>query len=61
MSSTIPTRAELSDSDKWDLTHLFADISKWQEDFAWVQQTYLQIKEWKGKLGVSGKNLADCL
>ena len=61
MSSTIPTRADLSDSDKWDLTHLFADVSKWQEDFAWVQQTYSQIKEWKGKLGVSGKNLADCL
>ena len=61
MSSTIPTRAEVSDSDKWDLTHLFADISKWQEDFAWVQQTYPQIKVWKGKLGVSAKNLAECL
>ena len=61
MSSTIPTRSEFSDSDKWDLTHLFADISKWQEDFAWVQQMYPQIKDWKGKLGVSAQNLAECL
>lgn len=61
MSPTIPTRAEVSDSDKWDLTHLFADVSKWQEDFVWVQQTYPRIKEWKGKLGASAKNLAECL
>jgi oligoendopeptidase F len=57
----IPTRAEVSDSDKWDLTHLFADVSKWQEDFVWVQQTYPRIKEWKGKLGASSRNLAECL
>jgi oligoendopeptidase F len=57
----ILTRAEVSDSDKWDLTHLFADVSKWQEDFVWVQQTYPRIKEWKGKLGASAKNLTECL
>ena len=32
-----PTRADIAESDTWDLTHLFADVSKWQEDFAWVQ------------------------
>jgi oligoendopeptidase F len=56
-----PTRAEIPESDKWDLAHLFADVGKWQEDFAWVQKTYPRIKEWKGKLGASAKNLADCL
>jgi oligoendopeptidase F len=61
MSSTVPTRANVSDSDKWDLTHLFSDVSKWQEDFVWVQQTYPRIKEWKGKLGESARNLAECL
>ncbi len=57
----VPTRAEIAESDKWDLAHLFADVSKWQEDFKWVQQTYLRIKEWRGKLGASAKNLAECL
>jgi len=61
MPSTIPTRTEVSDSDKWDLTHLFADVSKWQEDFVWVQQTYPRIKEFKGKVGASARNLAECL
>jgi oligoendopeptidase F len=57
----VPTRADLPDSDKWDLTHLFADVSKWREDFAWVEQTYPQFKNWKGKLGQSARDLADCL
>jgi oligoendopeptidase F len=61
MNLQVPTRAEIPESDKWDLAHLFADVGKWQEDFAWVQKTYPRIKEWKSKLGASGKNLAECL
>jgi oligoendopeptidase F len=56
-----PIRDELLESDKWDLTHLFADVSKWQEDFDWVQRTYPRITEWKGKIGESPKSLASCL
>src|SRR5947208_6993076 len=59
--SKTPIRSELPDSDKWDLTGLFADIEKWREDFIWVQNTYPRLKEWKGKLGESAKNLAECL
>ena len=57
----VPTRAEIPESDKWDLSHLFNNVDKWKEDFRWVEQTYSRIKEWKGKLGASAKNLADCL
>ena len=57
----VPTRAEIRDSDKWDLTHLFAHAGKWQEDFAWVQQTYPRLKEWNGRVGESARSLADCL
>jgi oligoendopeptidase F len=56
-----PTRSEIPESDKWDLARLFADIGKWQEDFAWVKTSYPRIKEWKGKIGQSAKNLAECL
>jgi oligoendopeptidase F len=59
--SKTPTRSEIPESDKWDLTGLFADVGKWREDFIWVQGTYPRLKEWKGKLGESAKNLADCL
>src|SRR3954468_4408245 len=57
----IAMRAEVAESDKWDLTHLFKDVSKWQEDFNWVQQTFPRFSEWRGKLGESAQSLASCL
>src|SRR5437870_12438489 len=61
MSSTIPTRAEIPESDKWDLRQLFTDVSKWQEDFAWLQRTYPKLQEWKGRVGESAQTLAAVL
>jgi oligoendopeptidase F len=61
MPSTIPTRAEIAESDKWDLTHLCADASKWQEDFNWLHQTYPRVAEWKSRVGESARTLADVL
>jgi oligoendopeptidase F len=54
-------RTDVPDSDKWDLSHLFSDASKWAEDFAWLQQTYPRITDWKGRLGQSAATLASCL
>src|SRR5881296_1824947 len=62
MSSTqIPTRADIPEPDKWDLTHLFVDVGKWQEDFAWLQRTYPKLQDWKGRVGESAKALAGVL
>ena len=61
MSSGIPTRADVPETDKWDLTHLFADVSKWQEDFAWLQREYPKFEEWKGRAGKSVQTLAGLL
>src|SRR5438094_4987678 len=62
MSSTqIPTRADIPEPDKWDLTHLFVDVGKWQEDFAWLQRTYPKLQDWKGGVGESAKALAGAL
>jgi oligoendopeptidase F len=55
------TRADVPDSDKWDLAHLFNDVSKWAEDLAWLQQTYPRITDWKSRLGDSAASLASCL
>ena len=57
----VPTRTEIPDSDKWDLTLLFADVGKWQESFRWVQQTFPRLKEWQGRVGESAQSLAACL
>jgi oligoendopeptidase F len=61
MSSTIPTRAEIPESGKWDLTQLFTDVGKWQEDFAWLQRTFPKLESWKGRVGESAQTLAEVL
>jgi oligoendopeptidase F len=59
--TTTPTRADLPDSDKWDLRHLFPNVDKWQEDVAWITRTYRRIADWKGRIGASAESLAACL
>src|SRR5438552_12076277 len=56
-----PTRADISDSDKWNLTHVFTEVGKWQEDFAWLQRTYPKLEDWKGRVGESAQTLAEVL
>ena len=56
-----PTRTEIPESDKWDLTQLFTDVSKWQEDVAWITSTYPRIAEWKGRVGESAQTLLELL
>ena len=55
------TRADVPDADKWDLTHLYGATDHWAADFAWIQQTYSKLTEWKGRLGESAGTLAACL
>ena len=57
----VPTRSEISEANKWDLTHLFVDVGKWQEDFAWLQRTYPKLQDWKGKVGESARTLLEIL
>src|SRR5215468_9233951 len=57
----VPTRADIPESDKWDLTHLFADVSKWQEDFAWLQREHPKLEQWKNNVGESAQTLAAVL
>ena len=61
MSSSIPTRADVPETDKWDLTHLFADVNKWQEDFTWLQREYPKLEQWKGRVEESAQTLAGLL
>jgi oligoendopeptidase F len=57
----VPTRDEIPERDKWDLTHLFVDVGKWNEDFAWLQRTYPDIARWKDRVGESAQTLAEVL
>jgi oligoendopeptidase F len=57
----IPNRNEISEADKWDLSHLFTSTDKWSEDFAWIQTTYPRLANWKGRVGESARTLAELL
>src|SRR3984893_17222834 len=57
----VPRRAELPNSDKWDLCYLFEDVGKWQEDFKWLENTFPRIAQWKGRVGQSAETLAAAL
>ena len=56
-----PTRDEIPETDKWDLSHLFSSADKWSEDFAWIQSTYSRLTNWKGRAGESARTLAELL
>ena len=59
--SSIPVRTDIAETDKWDLTHLFADVGKWQEDFIWLQREYAKLEQWKDRVGESAQMLAGLL
>src|SRR6266404_7684862 len=56
-----PTRDEIPETDKWDLSHLFSSADKWGEDFAWIQTTFPRLTTWKGRVGESAGTLAEVL
>ncbi len=56
-----PTRNEIPEADKWDLSHLFSSTDKWSEDFAWIQATFPRLTSWKGRVGESAETLAELL
>ena len=55
--NTTPTRDEIQETDKWDLTHLFSEVGKWQEEFVSVHETYPGLTNWKGRVGESAASL----
>ncbi len=57
----VPTRDEISESDRWDLTHLYADDAAWEREFADLQQHYPQISEFRGQLAASPATLLAAL
>lgn len=57
----IPTRDEIPQSDRWDLTHLYADDAAWEVEFSALQERYPQIEKFRGKLAESPATLLAAL
>ena len=48
-----PTRDDIPEADKWDLSLLFSRADKWSEDFAWIRTTLPRLANRKGCVGES--------
>ncbi len=57
----VPTRHEIPESDRWDLTHLYPDDNAWEKELADLQQRYPQIAGFRGKLAESASSLLAAL
>jgi len=57
----IPLRSEIADSDKWDLSKLFANDEQWNSSLAEFEKMAERISSFQGTLGKSALSLADYL
>jgi len=56
-----PTRDQVEDKYKWDLTDFSSSDEAWDEDYAKLLETIPSVGEYKGKLGSSAQNLLEAL
>ena len=59
--SQIPLRSEVSVSDTWDLSKLFANDEAWNEGLSLFEKTAEKLPSFQGTLGKSAESLADYL
>ena len=53
----LPTRNEVSDDLKWDLSRVFKYDQDWDQDYQQVAQEIKNLSKFKGTLAKSGKDL----
>ncbi len=49
----VPTRDSIPETDRWDLTLLYADDAAWEAEFSALQERYPEILNFRGKLAES--------
>ncbi len=60
-SVSLPTRDEIEEKYKWDLSHIYETDNKWEEDFIWVEKNISNYKKFEGKLSEDSNVLLECL
>jgi len=60
-AARIPGRADIAAADTWDLAVLYPTPDDWAADFGRLSEQFSRYGEFKGKIGLSAANLAECL
>ena len=61
MENSLPKRSSIDSKYKWNLENIYENVGRWEEDYNNVKKLINEIKEYQGKLVMSGKDLTDCL
>lgn len=61
MANNIPLRSEVKESDKWDLSKLYATKQDWEKDIKFLQESIKKASSFSGKLGESPEKLLEAL
>ena len=59
-SKVIPEREGINQEYKWDLTHIFQNDEKWENEFKSVSEKVSGYQKFEGKLADSAENLLAC-
>ena len=61
MNSKIPTRDEVEEKNKWDLSSIYKSDDEWEEALKTLPELTKKVAEFKGKLGSSAETLLEAL
>jgi len=59
--SKIPNRADVCESDTWDLTPLYAADELWEDDLRWLVEEFPKVGGFRNRVGDSAESLLACL
>jgi len=57
----IPTRDQVEEKYKWDVSHIYQTDSDWEDDFHWVENQIPGYAKFSGTLANSADDLLNCL
>lgn len=58
--SSLPKRNDIEERYKWDLSHIYENEEKWEEDFKWIETSLTGYDKFRGTLAQSAENLLGC-
>lgn len=61
MNNSIPTRDQINDNDKWDLSSLYKSDSDWEKDLAQISVIADKIVSFQGKIKTSEQSMLEAL
>lgn len=59
-NAELPTRDQIEEKYKWNLTDLYKSDDDWDSEFKWVKENIPAYKKFEGTLSKSSGNLLDC-